>query len=459
MAKYRRLMSALLLLLRCLAYVSLLAAFILMLSITNWPLTKVSRTSAITLSSFCLFLIVFMRIYGGYRIGQQKSRPIIYQMSLSVLMTDLITYVQLQIMNVNQNNNDTLELFGVDLLLLCGAFIIQVACIIACTYLGNYIYFRIHKPSRCCVVTASKADEALICAKIRRFKKQFVICDCIDAKDPELHDRIRRNQTIFIFHLPLDIHQELIEYCYKCHKIIYFDLSIADILAQNSGSFMLDDVVMTAHTRDGLSLRQRFFKRALDIVLSLVGLVAASPIMAAAAIAIKLDDHGPVIYRQKRLTRGDRVFEILKFRTMKVHDETMEYSAREGDDRITRVGALLRKVRIDELPQLINILRGEMSIVGPRPEMLSNVDKYLVELPEYSYRCRVKAGLTGYAQIAGKYNTSPREKLMMDISYIENYSFWLDIKLILKTLTVFFKRDSTEAFAGDSQQINSDKAV
>ena len=131
----------------------------------------------------------------------------------------------------------------------------------------------------------------------------------------------------------------------------------------------------------------------------------------------------------------------------------------KDDDRITRVGGLLRRLRIDELPQLVNILKGEMSVVGPRPEMLSNVDKYLVDLPEYAYRCRVKAGLTGYAQIAGKYNTTPREKLMMDISYIENYSFWLDIKLILKTLTVFFKHDSTEAFASDPQQNKSDEAV
>lgn len=459
MAKYRRLASAMLVLLRGLAYVSLLAAFMLVLSITNPQLLRVSRTTAITLSSFCMLMIVFVRIYGGYRIGEQKSRPIIYQMSLSALLTDIITYIQLQIMNVNAANNDSLELFGVDLLLLFVVFVVQALCITACTYLGNYFYFSIHKPSRCCVVTASKADEELICSKIRIFKKQFTICDCVDVRDPQLRDKIRRNQTVMLFHLPPAAHQELIEYCYKCRKIIYFDLSIGDILAQNSGSFMLDDVVMTAHTRDGLSMRQRFFKRTLDIAMSVIGLLISSPIMAAAAIAIKVDDHGPVIYKQKRLTRGDRIFEIYKFRTMKVQNCAREYSVLKDDDRITRVGRLLRRLRIDELPQLVNILKGEMSVVGPRPEMLSNVDKYLVDLPEYAYRCRVKAGLTGYAQIAGKYNTTPREKLMMDISYIENYSFWLDIKLILKTLTVFFKHDSTEAFASDPQQNKSDEAV
>ena len=460
MPKSRRIvLSGLLLALRCLAYVSLLAAFFLPLSIPNIYLLKVNRTLGITLSTFCLMLVVFMRIYGGYRIGEQKSRPIIYQMSISVLLTDIITYLQLQIMNVNENHNSTLILFDSDFLFLCMAMVLQVVCIIAFTYLGNFLYFSLNEPSKCCVITANPADERIISDKVRRFRKQFTICDTADYRDEDLHEKIRRNQTVMLFHLPPAAHQELIEYCYKRRKNIYFDLSIASILAQNSGSFLLDDVLMTVHNRDGLTMPQRFFKRLMDIVLSVVGLVIASPFMLAAAIAIKLDDGGPVIYTQKRLTRGDKIFNIYKFRTMKVHDETVEVSAQKDDDRITPVGRVLRKVRIDELPQIINILKGDMSIVGPRPEMLSNVEKYLVDLPEYAYRCRVKAGLTGYAQIAGKYNTNPREKLMMDISYIENYSFWLDIKLILKTLTVFFKHDSTEAFPGGETEKKTDEAV
>ena len=127
--------------------------------------------------------------------------------------------------------------------------------------------------------------------------------------------------------------------------------------------------------------------------------------------------------------------------------DSVNRSVTSDDDRITRVGRFLRKFRIDELPQLINILKGEMSIVGPRPEMVENVDEYTDMLSEFSYRLRVKAGLTGHAQIAGKYNTSPKDKLVLDLMYIEKYSLWLDIKLIFQTLTVFFKAgDSTEAF-------------
>ncbi len=458
MATRKRLAAVVLTLLRVAAYAVQLILFVLLLSITNPQILRVSRTTAITLSSFTVLLAVFARIYGGYRIGEQKSRPIIYQMALSVLLTDVITYLQLQIMNVNEQNNDSLELLGADVLLLMTAVAAQFASIAIFTYLGNFIFFNTHPPKKCCVISGSPEDAALICAKIRIFDKQFAITDVADYRDENLHDRIRRSETVMLFHLPARAHQELIEYCYKCRKDIYFDLSIADILAQNAGSFLLDDVLMTAHTRSGLGLKQRFFKRALDIFVALTGLVLSSPVMLAAAIAIKLDDGGPVFYRQDRLTRGDRLFRIYKFRTMRAEENAREYSVLKDDERITKAGHWLRRLRIDELPQLLNILKGEMSVVGPRPEILSNFNKYIEELPEYSYRCRVKAGLTGYAQIAGKYNTNPREKLMMDISYIENYSFWLDIKLMLKTLTVFFKRDSTEPFEHDPSR-SKDEAV
>ena len=175
-------------------------------------------------------------------------------------------------------------------------------------------------------------------------------------------------------------------------------------------------------------------------------LVLLSPVMLGCAIAIKAEDGGKVFYRQKRATKYGRVFEVLKFRTMR-EENSVHRSVTDDDDRITRVGRILRKYRIDELPQLVNILTGDMTVVGPRPEMLENVEKYTSELPEFAYRLRMKAGLTGLAQIAGKYNTSPKDKLVMDLMYIENYSIWQDLKLIFQTVTVFFKAsESTEAF-------------
>ena len=196
----------------------------------------------------------------------------------------------------------------------------------------------------------------------------------------------------------------------------------------------------------GLTFEQRASKRTMDLLISTIGLIVTSPLMALCAILIKAEDGGKVFFKQKRATKDGKIFEVYKFRTMK-EAGSVNRSVTSDDDRITKVGKYLRKFRIDELPQIINIFKGEMSVVGPRPEMIENVDQYTQELPEFSYRLRVKAGLTGSAQIAGKYNTSPKDKLVMDLMYIEQYSIWLDIKLIFQTLTVFLKAsDSTEAF-------------
>ena len=185
-----------------------------------------------------------------------------------------------------------------------------------------------------------------------------------------------------------------------------------------------------------------------DIVISMAGLVLTSPVMLATAIVLKASGNGSVLFRQDRATINGRIFQIIKFRTMYPENREEEncLSARKDDVRVTPVGRFLRKYRIDELPQLWNVLRGDMSIVGPRPEMLENVDRYTREVPEFAYRQQMKAGLTGLAQIEGKYNTSPKDKAILDLLYIENFSLSYDFKLMLRTLPVFFRRDSTEGF-------------
>jgi lipopolysaccharide/colanic/teichoic acid biosynthesis glycosyltransferase len=186
----------------------------------------------------------------------------------------------------------------------------------------------------------------------------------------------------------------------------------------------------------------------LDLAICLPALVIAAPIMLVVAIAIKLEDGGPVFFKQTRATRDNKTFDILKFRSMIVDAEKEGKSipATDGDPRITKVGRIIRATRLDELPQILNILKGDMSIVGPRPERVEHVEEYTRELPEFSYRLKVKGGLTGYAQIYGKYNTSAYDKLRLDLMYIENYSILLDIKLILMTLRIMLKKESTEGF-------------
>ena len=168
------------------------------------------------------------------------------------------------------------------------------------------------------------------------------------------------------------------------------------------------------------------------------------------AVAVKFTDGGPVFYKQKRLTKNGREFYVLKFRSMRTDaekDGVARLSTGEADPRITPVGHLIRKLRIDELPQLFNILGGSMSIVGPRPERPEIAAQYEKELPEFGLRLQAKAGLTGYAQVYGKYNTTPYNKLQMDLMYIANPSFFEDLRIIFATIKILFLSESTEGVA------------
>ena len=159
----------------------------------------------------------------------------------------------------------------------------------------------------------------------------------------------------------------------------------------------------------------------------------------------KLYDGGPVFYRQPRFTRDKRVFMILKFRSMKMDSEEKGAQlAQKDDDRITPVGKIIRRIHFDELPQIFNILKGDMSLVGPRPERPEIAAVYSERIPEFDYRLKVKAGLTGYAQVYGKYNTTPYGKLKLDLTYIETYSLQLDIKLLMLTFKILFQKENTE---------------
>ena len=197
-------------------------------------------------------------------------------------------------------------------------------------------------------------------------------------------------------------------------------------------------------------------KRFLDVLLSLLAIIFLSPLMLVICLIIICDDGMPVIFRQDRVGRGDKLFKIKKFRTMKNGAPNLSTADfEESDEYITRSGKFLRRTSLDELPQLFNILKGEMSFIGPRPERPQIIREYIEEMPEFAYRTRVKAGLAGYAQVYGKYNTTPYDKLKLDLFYIENYSVWLDLKLMLLTLKILFTPDSTEGV--DEKQVTAMK--
>ena len=241
--------------------------------------------------------------------------------------------------------------------------------------------------------------------------------------------------------------------------ILYVMPKISDVILVGSEELHVFDTPILLTREYSLSMEQRFIKRSIDVICSLILLVVTSPLMLLTALAIKLYDGGPVLYKQVRCTTGQREFYIMKFRSMRTDAEKdgVARLAQKGDKRITPVGKVIRKCRLDELPQLINILRGDMSFIGPRPERPEIIAQYMEVMPEFAFRMKVKAGLAGFAQVYGKYNTSPYDKLKLDLTYIENYSVWLDLKLMLLTLKVLFWPDSTEGV--ESEQVTAFKAT
>lgn len=252
---------------------------------------------------------------------------------------------------------------------------------------------------------------------------------------------------VVICDTPNEIRNDILKYCFKTSIRTYLVPKISDIIVRGGDNMELFDTPLIISKNYGLGIEQRFFKRCFDILLSSIGIIIASPFMLATAIAIKLCDRGPVLYKQVRLTKDGREFKLLKFRSMVVNAESdgVARLASDGDKRVTPVGKFIRKVRLDELPQLFNIFKGDMSVVGPRPERPEISREYEKEMPEFAFRLKVKAGLTGNAQVVGKYNTTPYDKLKLDLMYIEKYTLAKDILLILKTVKIIFMpEESTE---------------
>ena len=265
-------------------------------------------------------------------------------------------------------------------------------------------------------------------------------------------ERILQFDAVLVGDIPAKERNLLIKYCFEKDIRCYCIPKIADIMVIHSEQIDLFDTPLLLLRNNGLTYRQMFVKRVMDIVFAFVGILLASPVMLLIAAAIKAYDSGPVFYSQSRQTMGGREFQILKFRSMVVDSEKHGARlAKRHDSRITPVGRLIRRLHFDELPQLFNILKGEMSLVGPRPERAEITNEYAKAIPEFPYRLKVKAGLTGYAQVYGQYNTAPYDKLKLDLSYISNYSIWLDIKLIVLTVKILFQKEKSEGVEGSQK--------
>lgn len=288
-----------------------------------------------------------------------------------------------------------------------------------------------------------------IIAKFESRRDKYKIAKCInisEGMETVQREVIGDYGAVVLWDISATDRNLLLKYCYSRSIRVYTMPKISDVLIKGADQLHLFDTPLYMTREYALKVEQRMAKRAVDLICSVLLLVIASPIMLITAILIKAYDGGPVLYKQIRCTQDRKEFYILKFRSMKVDAEKdgVARLAAKNDSRITPVGKFIRMTRIDELPQLINIFKGDMSFIGPRPERPEIIDQYLEEMPEFSFRMKVKAGLAGYAQVYGKYNTTPYDKLKLDLTYIEQYSFWLDLKLMLLTLKILIKPESTE---------------
>ena len=392
---------------------------------------------------YAILLIFFMNTYGGFKVGFLKKGNLIYSQILAVLFTNIVTYFQI---TVQDKRFTTPVPLGVNIAL-------SVVAILVWTLIFQWIYGLIFPPRRMLLISGDYSDYHLL-EKMNAREDKYIISQIINYKEgmEKLIPQIDQYDGIIVGDMPSHERNLIIKYCYAKQIRTYSVPKISDILLRSSVDLNLFDSPLLLSRNTGLAIEQMFCKRLMDVVFSLLGLVISAPFFLLIAISIKLTDRGPVFYKQTRLTKDGKTFEIYKFRTMIQNAE--KYSgavlASEHDPRILLVGRLLRATRLDELPQIFNILKGEMSIVGPRPERPELAAEIEKEIPEFSYRLKVKARLTGYAQVYGKYNTTSYDKLKLDLTYIRNYSIFLDLKLIFMTPKIMLLKESTEGVKNEA---------
>ena len=404
------------------------------------------------ISIYAVILIMLSYMYGGMRLGYLKNVELIFSQVFATLLANVLIYAELSVM--------AFQLFVPDVF--CLMMIEQIAIVIVYVNIANRIYRRLFPPRRLLLVHGDRPIDS-ICSKLDSRRDKYVVTKTIHVQ--EGFDEISRTilqvyetdecNAVMLGDISVKDRTPLLKFCYGHSIRVYLLPKISDVILMGAEELHVFDSPMLLTREYSLSVEQRLVKRMIDLVCALLLLVIASPFMLLTAIAIKLYDGGPILYKQLRCTINQRKFYIMKFRSMRTDAEKdgVARLARKNDSRITPIGRVIRKCRIDELPQLINILKGDMSFVGPRPERPEIIAQYVEMMPEFVYRMKVKAGLAGFAQVYGKYNTTPYDKLKLDLTYIENYSVWLDIKLMLLTLRILFWPDSTEGV--ESEQITA----
>ena len=385
-------------------------------------------------------LLFASTMYGGLKIGSYRMLELFFSQIIATFFTNVLFYAMVCMLAYH---------FPTPLPLIA-------AMVVQCFLIGAWIFFattfyRGLFPPLDVLLIYDGVHKDLFVEKVRTRRHQFEIRETIRVSDDfdYMCSRIDEHEAVMLWDINTDARNRLHKYCYGQCKETYVMPKIMDIVLRGAKTLHFFDSPLMLTKSSPIEYEQVLIKRAFDVVFSLILIIVLSPLMLITALCIKLYDRGPVLYKQIRVTEGDREFEIIKFRSMIVDAEKdgVARLARKNDDRITPVGRVIRKIRFDEFPQLFNVLKGDMSFVGPRPERPSIIEQYTRAMPEFKYRTKVKAGITGYAQVYGKYNTLPYDKLKLDLFYIENFSVWLDLRLIILTVKTIFTLESTEGIS------------
>ena len=409
------------------------------------PLRLMSVDCIVVLGAYAVLLTVLQGIYHACDVSQARVSELVMSQILADLISAGLIYVGAALYAHRLFNPMRL------LAVVAGQILLGVVW----SVLSKRRYFSRHRKPRTAVICRDQKEYEQL-SQTPYFFDKYDVVQVITQLPENLHalrTQLEGCEVLFALSIPTAHMHMIAKQCLDMGINGYFAPHLGHIImagAQHKANFT---VPLLRVERAGGHSEYRFFKRAFDILCSAIGLIVLSPVMLATAIAIHAEDKGPVFYSQIRLTKNGREFQILKFRSMRVNAEKdgVARLAGENDSRITKVGRFIRACRVDELPQLINILRGDMSIVGPRPERPEIARQYEEILPEFSLRLQVKAGLTGVAQVYGRYNTEPYNKLQMDLMYINEMSFLKDLQLILATVKILFMKESTQGFTEDQE--------
>ena len=427
--------------------------------IVSWYLYYASRISSpfyfwgnlVVCVLFMLLYFYFARTYDAFFISHNTIGEIVTSQSLSAFLADTAMYFVIILLSKRLVNP----------LPLMAAFAVQFALSAFWSLIANLVYYRIYPAKKTLIINDVRRDMDGIIRKYH-MERKFDISKSVSVEEC-LNDLSVIDDVEVVFLSGVHTHERniILKYCMYNDKLVYMIPRVGDVIMSGAQQVHLFHLPMLRTGGYRPNPEYVITKRLFDIIASVLGLIVLSPLFLVVAIVIKASDKGPVFYRQERLTKDGKRFMIHKFRSMRADaekDGIPRLSSGVYDDRITPVGRFIRRCRIDELPQLFDILTGNLSVVGPRPERPEIAEEYMKEMPEFQLRLQAKAGLTGYAQIYGKYNTTPYDKLQLDLMYIAHPSLAEDIRICFATIRILFKPSSTEGVApGQTTALEKDE--